>query len=548
MSAPGGARPARPDSRPWWDGAVVYEVYLRSFADSDADGVGDLPGLRRRLDYLVALGVDALWISPCYPSPMADHGYDVADYRDIDPRYGSLADFDALLCQAHAAGLRILLDLVPNHTSSAHPWFRAALADPASPLRARYIFRPPGAHGREPNAWTSVFGGSAWTRDPSGQAYYLHLFDPGQPDLNWFDPQVRAEFEGILTFWLDRGVDGFRIDVAHGLVKDPDRPGPPLGQPETVEVFRRWREICDGYGGRLLVGEMFLHDYDPVRAAGYVGPEKLTETFDFTLTALPFQAAAFRAGIQAALAATAAAGGLPAWVLSNHDLPRHATRYGGGPPGVRRARAATALLLGLPGTVYLYQGEELGLEQADVPPDRRVDPIWTRSHGRELGRDGARTPLPWTTHAPGYGFTTGVPWLPFGRGARAHAVTRQARDAGAPLSFYRTAVALRRQLRPQLGDAVVFLEAPPGVLALWRPLTDGAALLVALNTNPEPARLRLSGPVSPPAAVQVLLTSEPEGAGEAQRAPAHGELVLPGEATVWVRCERPAPSSPDARR
>jgi alpha-glucosidase len=515
----------------WWRDAVVYEIYIRSFADSDGDGIGDLEGIRTHLDHLVDLGIDAIWITPFYPSPMADHGYDVADYLDIDPRFGDLAAFDRMLAEAHARDLRVIVDLVPNHTSSEHAWFREAVADPSSPMRARYVFRD----GREggtmpPNNWTSVFGGPAWTRDPASGQWYLHLFDAGQPDLDWRNPEVHEEWRNILRFWLDRGVDGFRIDVAHALYKsaslaDEDviataeaaalgEIGRPMvwDQPEVVDVFRDWRTITDSYDGdRMLVGEVFLLDVDRVKR--YVGDDRLHQAFNFTVFRTPWGAAALRATVEKALDVFDP----PTWVLSNHDLVRHVTRYGGGDLGRRRGLAVTAALLALPGSPYLYQGEELGLDESDVPPDRREDPAYLRTGGKVAGRDGCRTPIPWTAAGPGHGFTTGDPWLPFGDDAGTQAVDVQPEV----LETYRTMLAVRRSWRGSMGSGISWLAAPDDVMAFRR---EGG-LVCVLNTAAEPVEL----PVELPVRGEILLATA-DGASLAD-----GVLTVPAASTVWIR-------------
>lgn len=513
------------DSPPWWLDAVVYEIYVRSFADSDGDGVGDLRGISARLPYLVALGVDAVWLTPFYTSPMADHGYDVSDQCDVDPVFGSIADFDALLDRAHALGLRVIVDLVPNHTSDEHPWFVAALADPAQ--RDRYVFRP-GRNGAPPNNWESVFGGPAWTQVEDG-TWYLHLFDSGQPDLNWRHPDIPREWERILRFWLDRGVDGFRVDVAHGLFKQVALEDNPRGlksdgplfhasvmphawdQPEVVDIYRRWREIADEYGERVLVGEVFLAHVERVRR--YVGLDRLHQAFNFELLAAPLNADLWRELIEKSLRAFGTEGSGPTWVLSNHDVERHATRFGGGPDGLRRGVAATLTLLGLPGSVYLYQGEELGLEQDDVPFEARRDPISTRSSGEVVGRDGCRTPMPWTTEPPGHGFTTGEPWLPFGPQASSRAVDTDPE----PLRRYREALSARRELRGQLDSAVTWLDLGPDLLAYSRTHRDGGDVLVLLNLSVQALALP---------AGELLVASETVT-----------DVLTPG-ATAWLR--RPA--------
>ncbi len=480
----------------WWRRAVLYEVYLRSFADSDGDGIGDLAGLRQRLPVLSELGVDALWITPFYPSPMADHGYDVADHRDVDPLFGTLTDFDALLADATRAGLAVLVDLVPNHSSSAHPAFQAALAaPPGDPARELYVFRDGrGPRGElPPNNWPSIFGGAAWTRVPDGQ-WYLHLFDAEQPDWNWSHPAVRADHEATLRFWLDRGVDGFRIDVSHGLVKDAELRDNPSGQvldPDSGfreeaepriwdqegvhEIYRAWRAITDGYTARdgrprVLIGETWVRD--PARLARYVRPDELHLTFSFALLTAPFSAAGWRAAIEAERAAFALVGAPATWVLSNHDVVRAATRYGDGERGVRRARAALLSLLALPGVAVLYQGDELALAQAEVPAPARQDPAWVRSGGTSPGRDGARVPLPWSGTAPPYGFTAddAAPWLPQPADWAGHTVLAQVADPMSTWLLVRGALALRRAL-PQLrgGELRWRDDTGAGCLAFDRP-------------------------------------------------------------------------------
>ncbi|MER5336009.1 alpha-amylase family glycosyl hydrolase [Micromonospora sp. NPDC002717] len=473
----------------WWTRAVIYQVYPRSFADSDGDGIGDLPGITARLDHLVELGVDAVWLSPFYPSPQADAGYDVADYRDVDPLFGGLADADRLIAEAHSRGLRVIVDLVPNHTSSAHRWFTAALAAaPGSPERDRYVFRDGlGPDGdRPPNDWQSVFGGPAWTRvtDPDGRPgqWYLHLFDTGQPDLNWDNPEVRAEFLDVLRFWLDRGVDGFRVDVAHGLIKqadladwqepqeilsgrEVDKPRPPMWDQDGVhDIYREWRRLLDGYPGeRILVAEAWVEPAE--RLARYVRPDEMHQAFNFEYLLASWTAPAQYAVITRSLEATDAVGAPTTWVLSNHDVVRHASRLGlpvggkrpngigiGDPQpdaalGLRRARAATLLMLALPGSAYLYQGEELGLpEHTTMPDEARQDPTWVRSAYTERGRDGCRVPIPWEADAPSYGFgPTDASWLPQPPVWAEHSLDRQRGVPGSTYELYRTALRLRRE-------------------------------------------------------------------------------------------------------
>jgi alpha-glucosidase len=468
--------------RKWWEHAVVYEVYIRSFADGDGDGIGDLIGLRDRLPYLAELGVDALWLTPFYLSPMADGGYDVADPCGVDPLFGDLAAFDALLADAHTLGLKVTIDVVPNHSSDRHPDFEAALyARPGSAERDRYIFRPGADDGGPPNNWRSVFGGPAWTRELRNGEWFLHLFAPEQPDLNWRNPAIGDEYERILRFWLDRGVDGFRIDVAHGLVKDKalrDNPGGDrqgafgigaeeryaYDQPEVHEIYRRWRQILDGYGSdRIATGEVWIRDAEAL--ARYVRPDELHLAFNFRYLSAAWDAEAVRTTIDTEFAVLPA-GTPPTWVLSNHDVVRHRTRLG----GLERARAATLLMLALPGVCYLYTGEELGLPEVDVPASAIQDPQWFRSNGTQLSRDGARVPMPWSGDAPPYGFAP-LPvatWLPQPADWAALTVAAQTGRADSTLELYRAALALRRT-EPALAEpGWRWLPCPPGVLRLER--------------------------------------------------------------------------------
>jgi alpha-glucosidase len=458
----------------WWRSSVVYEIYVRSFADSDGDGVGDLPGIRSRLGYLRDLGVDAVWLTPFYPSPGADHGYDVADYTDVDPLFGTLSDFDALLKDAHDLDLRVLIDLVPNHTSNQHEWFRNALSGPNHPDRERYMFRP-GRDGGPPNGWSSAFGGSAWKLDERSGEYYLHIFAPEQPDLDWHNELVQRDFDDVLRFWLDRGVDGFRIDVAQALFKDRslaevEEPDPPtwhadwvtsVNQPELHPLYRRWRRLGDGYEGeRTFVGEIVLENQEKV--AEYVRPGELQLAFNFALLWDEWDASAMRRTIDRTRSAMAAVGAVPTWVLENHDVPRLATRYGGGEVGRGRARAAALLLLALPGAVFLYQGQELGLEEVDLPDEARQDPVFFRSGGARKGRDGCRVPVPWTSTAPGFGFTSLEPWLPAPEGWGRDSVATQSGDAASTLELYRLALAGRPS------GPFEWLDSPHGTLVFRR--------------------------------------------------------------------------------
>jgi alpha-glucosidase len=505
---------------PWWKHSVCYQIYIRSFADSDGDGVGDMAGIEQRLPYLADLGVDSVWITPFYPSPQHDHGYDVADYRDVDPLFGSLADFDAMLATAHGLGIRVIVDLVPNHTSSAHPWFQEALvAAPGSAARDRYVFRDGlGRHGaRPPNNWRSVFGGPAWTRVDDGQ-WYLHMFDTSQPDLNWWNPEVGDEMESVLRFWLDRGVDGFRIDVAHGLYTPQDlrdkRRGewmPMWDQPEVHDVYRRWRSVLESYDGeRMAVAEAWTDT--PESMARYVRPDELQQAFNFHWLQAPWSAAAFRRVVDESLHAVGLAGAAATWVLSNHDVVRHVTRYGGGERGLRRGRAALLTMLALPGGVYVYQGEELGLEQVDVPPEHRQDPSYHR--GADEGRDGCRVPLPWSGTEPPFGFgpLEGQPWLPQPEEWKDLSVEAQQHDPASTLSFYRSALRARREVAEHLGDDVTWLDTAPGTIAFRR----GDDLVCMLNCGSRAARL--------PDVGELVISSGPLTGGR-----------LPADTAAWFR-------------
>jgi alpha-glucosidase len=540
--------------RPWWRTAVVYEVYVRSFADSDRDGVGDVNGLRGRLPYLADLGVDALWVTPWYPSPMADGGYDVSDHRDIDPRLGTLADVDALLAEAHAIGLRVIVDLVANHTSAEHPWFRAALAGGrGTPERARYFFRD-GRNGgtAPPNDWISAFGGPAWTRvrEPDGSMgqWYLHLFAPEQPDLDWDDAVVQEEFDGTVRFWLDRGVDGIRVDAAPALAKVPGLPdaghapgalfesstwvdNPHWDRDEVHQVFRRWRAISDGYDGdRVFVSEAVVAG--PERLARYVRPDELHTSFNFDYLRAPWDADGLRAAIDGTLSALAPVGAPPTWVLSSHDETRHVTRFGRAASGagtmgfdassptdlalgLRRARAAALLTLALPGGAYLYQGEELGLpEVEDLPEEVLQDPTWERSGHTARGRDGCRVPLPWSGEQPPFGFTAdGVrPWLPQPESWRELTVAAQRDDPASTLSLYRSALRLRRSLPGLADDApLTWCDLGDGVLAFDR----GNHFRCVVNLSDRPVPLLGQG--------EPVLTSSPVA------------VDLPADTAAWLR-------------
>jgi alpha-glucosidase len=515
-------------ARPWWRGAVFYQIYIRSFADSNDDGIGDLPGITSKLEYLKRLGVDAIWITPFYPSPQKDHGYDVANYFDVNPEYGTLKDFDHLVERAHELRLKVLVDLVPNHTSDQHPWFQAALSAPDDPHRALYYFADPKLDGSPPNNWESAFGGSAWAKDERSGQFYLHLFAPEQPDLNWWNRKVPKEFERILKFWLDRGADGYRIDVASALYKRKDladrpmiknpisgqaKPDPAfviIDQPEVHKVYRAWRRILNGYHPvRVLVGEIF----DPRRQSRYILPDQLNMAF--ALVRARWSASLWKRSIEMDRRASPGPVAAPSWTQSNHDLVRHVTRLGGGSTGRARARASLLLLLGLPGQVFLYQGEELGLEEVNVPPDRRQDPFYFLSGGKEAGRDGCRVPLPWHKGRPNAGFSDAAPWLPMPAGWDRLAVDAQSGSASSMLTFYERVLALRRPLSAMLPNELRWCPALKGVLVYER-----GRLTVAVNFLARPIELSVRG--------RLLIATHPL----ARRR--NGRLTLPANSGAWL--------------
>lgn len=551
---------AQPADSPWWRDAVIYQIYPRSWADGDGDGIGDLPGITSRLDHLRDLGVDAVWLSPFYRSPQRDAGYDVADHRDVDPLFGTLADGDAMIARAHELGLRVVVDLVPNHTSSDHPWFQQALAAaPGSDERERYIFRDGlgGDGSLPPTDWQANFGGRAWTRvteaDGTPGQWYLHLFDPSQPDLNWDDARVREDFETTLRFWLDRGVDGFRVDVAHGLVKDPTFPpfgkhpgglmevtheAPYWDQDGVHEIYRGWRALLDSYGTpeRILCAEAWVNPAD--RLARYVRPDEFHQAFNFDFLETRWRATDLREAVRRSLAANDSVGAVSTWVLSNHDVLRHASRFGlpmdGARPngigpadpqpdaelGLRRARAATTFMLALPGGAYVYQGEELGLpEHTSLPGEVRQDPTYRRTDGVELGRDGCRVPMPWTKGAPALGFNdTGAAWLPQPEAYSGLAVDAQTGVAGSTLELYRALLALRRERRLGLASLAEVHGLGDDVIGYVLTAPDGTRTLVLANLSSEPVAI--------PAQADVLVAS--------------GELAggaLPTDTAVWARLD-----------
>jgi len=535
-----------PDLTPWWREAVVYQVYPRSFADSGRDGEGDLRGVTSRIPYLASLGVDALWLCPFYPSPQVDGGYDVSDYCDVDPRYGALADMDALLAAAHAAGLRVMIDLVPNHCSDQHPWFTAAVAaGRGSPERARFHFRDGRGPGdaEPPTNWRSVFGGPSWTRvsEPDGSPgqWYYHLFAPEQPDFDWGNPEVLAEFERILRFWLDRGVDGFRIDVSDALMKDTTWPDTPDGSPVIVKgddggphhVYRAFRSVLDAYpGDRAAVIETGAPDEV---VALFLRPDEMHLAFSFRFLKAGWSAPAARAAAEAILAANAHVDAPATWVTDNHDTPRSVTRYASDTAlageyvpdavagahldlarGARRARAMAVLLLALPGAAFVYAGQELGLPNVDDLPDAVLqDPVFVRTAGAVRGRDGCRVPLPWSGDAPPFGFTADdvAPWLPMPPAWRDLTVAVQDRDPASMLGLYRRLLALRRSEPALRRGTVTWLDAGPDALLIRREAEGGRSLLVVVAMG--------EAPVSLPAG-EVLLASGP--------GPLDGNLPLDG--------------------
>lgn len=535
----------------WWRQAVVYQIYPRSFADANGDGIGDLPGITSRIPYLRELGVDAVWLSPFYPSALADGGYDVDDYRDVDPKIGTLAQFDDMVAGLHAAGIKLIVDIVPNHSSNLHVWFQEALAAaPGSPERDRYIFRRgQGPDGElPPSDWTAMFGGPAWEPVGDGQ-WYLHMFAPEQPDWNWANEEVRADFLTTLRFWSDRGVDGFRVDVANSLAKDLSLPLPTqaeldaddlpdgahriLDRDEVHEIYKGWREVFNSYDPpRTAVAEAWV---PARRRARYASPDGLGQAFNFDLLQAPWDAVDFRKIIDENLALASASGTSSTWVLSNHDVVRHATRYalangiddrkalgawlltGGTDPapdparGLRRARAATMLLLALPGSTYVYQGEELGLpEVADLAAEVLQDPVWVRSAHTQKGRDGCRVPLPWTTTGPSFGFGPGSAHLPQPASFAAFAAQAQGGDPASTLTLYRKALAARRELLT--GEALAWVDdTPDDVVRFTRP--NGWTSITNFGTEP----VALPGGT-------VVLASGPLAEGG-----------LPGETTVWLK-------------
>jgi alpha-glucosidase len=481
---------AKPGSQ-WWRSGVIYQIYPRSFADSNGDGLGDLKGITSRLDSLANLGIDAIWLSPFYSSPQKDAGYDVSNYVDVDPLFGTLADFDELLDKAHSLGLRVMIDLVPNHSSDQHHWFQKALAsEPGSTERAFYHFKDGKGDGGQlpPNNWVSMFGGPAWTRvtekDGKPGQWFVHLFDSSQPDFNWANPEVQLEFENILKFWLDRGVDGFRVDQPHAMAKAPGLPdhpyveeagagfiegreNPPMWfQEEVHEIFRNWRKILESYpGDRAMCGEAYV--YPLSKMANWVRPDEFHQTFNFRFLDAGWDPKRLVEAINESFVAFDGVGAPSTWVLNNHDVIRHASRFGGdygratasdgvgvnqpqpdAKLGLKIAKGATLFMLGLPGASYLYQGEELGLpEHTTLENKYRQDPTFARTNGQRVGRDGCRIPLPWVPEGNSSGFSeSGKSWLPQPSSYKELARSIQEKNPESTLSFYKTALGLRKQL------------------------------------------------------------------------------------------------------
>ena len=506
-------------SSPWWKEAVIYQIYPSSFFDSNGDGEGDLNGISSKLEYIKMLGVDAIWLSPFYKSPNKDGGYDVADPRDVDPRFGTLADAKKLIDLAHKLELKILIDVVPNHFSDQHIWFQEALqTKPGSPERARFHFNDAKEDGTPPNNWISLFGGSSWAQVPDGQ-YYLHLFDSSQPDLNWNNPEVAADFERTLRFWLDLGVDGFRIDVAQGLVKedvledhpdpqglsdalrldspmDPQRraallPTVPYFDREGVhEIYRDWRKIFDSYKDRevMAVAEAWVHP--PINATKYVSGDELHQVFNFDLLDAPFEATYLFEVTNRAIDLMATVEALPTWALSSHDSPRVASRI-----GELQSRALALFILAMPGSCYIYAGQELGLPDGNIPDEARRDPIYLRSGGNQKGRDGARVPLPWNGDQTPFGFTTGKPWLPLQQDWHYLTVEKQEIDSMSTLAMYRNALKIRsKSLDTSVGidwiNSPTIGKSSPQLLAFKR-----GNLSIYMNLSDTPIEIEISGKI-----------------------------------------------------
>lgn len=555
-------------SKDWWRNAAIYQVYPRSFADSNGDGEGDLKGIIEKIDYIRKLGVDAIWLSPFYKSPNKDGGYDVSDPRDVDSRFGTLKDAELLIKTAHDQGVRVIVDIVPNHFSTEHHWFQAALhSAPGSPERSRFHFYDGrGSKGEiPPNNWNSIFGGPAWTRirEQNGEPgqWYLHLFDSSQADLNWNNQEVHQDFETTLRFWLERGVDGFRIDVAHGLAKDEilrdhrDPEGltralrldisdmkrevrealltdvPFFDRDGVHDIYRNWRNVLEEFGSdRMSVAEAWVHPSS--RAARYVRRDELHQIFNFDFLIAPWESEFLIAAIKKTLDEVSSVGAPPTWVLCNHDSPRLVSRLGGGEIGREKARAFALLTQALPGGVYIYQGEELGLPDGELPDDSRQDPVFFRTEGRDKGRDGARVPLPWNSQPPFFGFSQRASWLPMSEEWGRESVANQNASSSSFLSLYRRGLEIRKKnpaLQPTISEDVRtslrWLQSPSGVIGFER---DPNFLLFA-NTNEDGCQIELDG-----VNFEVLLASTSRSSVQIsiQNRPL---LHLPAHATVWLQ-------------
>lgn len=547
-----------PSTTSWWRNAAIYQVYPRSFQDSNGDGEGDLRGVISRLDYLKELGVDAIWLSPFYRSPNNDGGYDVSDPRDVDPRFGTMRDAEDLIEAAHSHGLKIIVDIVPNHFSTEHRWFKEALkSKPDSAARARFHFYDGRGEKGEipPNNWNSIFGGPAWSRiveeDGNLGQWYLHLFDSTQADLNWNNNEVREDFEQTLRFWLDKGVDGFRIDVAHGLAKEEilvDHRNPegltralrldvsdmPRDERESLladvpffdregvhEIYRAWRKIFDSYSGdRMSVAEAWVHPSS--RATRYVRSDELHQIFNFDFLIAEWNAEFLKSAIDKTLEEVSEVSAPPTWVLCNHDSPRLVSRLGGGSLGARKARAMAMLTQALPGGIYIYQGEELGLEDADLPDESRQDPVFFRTQGADKGRDGARVPLPWQK-GKSFGFSTGKPWLPMPESWINLDVASQEEKSESSLNLYRTSLrirashpALQKSHSADVSQSIKWLKSPAGILAFRR----NPNFVLISNTTDQSCTYDIEG--------ELLLASSPEVTYS------HGTFTIPAHTTCWI--------------
>ena len=531
-------------SSPWWKEATIYQIYPRSFFDSNGDGEGDLQGITSKLDYVKSFGVDGIWLSAFYTSGIKDGGYDVANPRDVDPRFGNLTDAKKMIEVAHSLDIRVLVDVVPNHFSDQHVWFQEAIkAGRGSKERARFHFYDANPDGTPPNNWISLFGGPSWTQVEDGQ-FYLHLFDSSQPDLNWENPDVAEDFEKTLRFWLDLGADGFRIDVAHGLVKedvlkdhpdpqglsdalrldmpmDPERryallPTVPYFDRQGVhEIYRQWRKIFNSYGSRevMAVAEAWVHP--PVNATRYVRHDELHQVFNFDLLDAPFNAKHLYGVMSAAIELMQSVDALPTWALSNHDSPRVASRI-----GEIQSRALALFVLGLPGSCYVYAGQELGLPDGVIPDSSRQDPIYFRTKGKQKGRDGARVPLPWNGDSAPFGFTSGSPWLPLQDSWKELTVEKQDSDPKSSLNLYRSALNLRSEHLVTTGD-ISWIESPvdgrksDSLLAFKR-----GNVSIYMNLSEEPVEVEITG--------KLLIVSAGTVDGR------DGKVTIPPVSTIWL--------------